>query len=207
MGEYAKRLSDGQDVKIGTAENLYYLRPDQIDLVGDYPALRSHLREFRFRFPFPFEDGIAPGDFEDYGRGFTVWGVEPPAGVKHYSVQFKADAGLLVSLPCPYDESKTLTIEDNTTGTTKAGKVHFNGFRGPMQIVMQRVWDNRWATVAKCGPCGALWRYPDLDSALGLLEALAARAENDLKVRGDQKSAETILTIAQRVKAGYETTV
>ncbi len=69
MGEYAIRLSDDQEVKIGTCENMYYLRfEDRFKvrpLKGNVdPAKEAH--ELRFRLPFPDEDGIPIGEYEPF---------------------------------------------------------------------------------------------------------------------------------------------
>lgn len=60
MGEYARRVQDGQEVKIGTCETLYYLRYDQRKQV-DYNFGKE---KWFWRIPTPKEDGILPGDFE-----------------------------------------------------------------------------------------------------------------------------------------------
>jgi hypothetical protein len=168
MGEYGNYL--GTRIKIGTCENMSYLRPDQRHLVQ--AAALFDLTDIRFRFPFPDEDHLAPGDFDDPDRGLTVWGYQVPNGLDHFRVQFKAAGGVLVSLPCPFsDEAKASDIT-----------YHFNGFRGPARIVQQRAWAGVWATVMACGPCDAKYRLPDLDAAQPLLHAIQrqiATAEHD----------------------------
>mgnify|MGYP000894662136 CR=1 FL=1 len=59
MGEYAKRKIDGVDVKIGTCEDMFNCRYDQIIEVI-YPYMSDNLY---WRIPTPDEDGIQPGDF------------------------------------------------------------------------------------------------------------------------------------------------
>lgn len=85
MGENA--IYRGRQVKIGTCENMYYLRADQVHMVT--PAQYSvdpvrHRDSLRFRFPFPDEDRIEPGHFADFDRGLTVAGASVPDGVDHY---------------------------------------------------------------------------------------------------------------------------
>lgn len=190
MGEYA--TFNGQRIKIGTCENMYYLRADQLHLVR--AAALLDLTDLLFRFPFPDEDRREPGDFDDYDRGLTVWGFEIPDGVDHHTIQFKAAAGILVSLPCPYSAAA------KANGIT----YHFNGFRGPARIVQQRIWAGAWATVMACGPCGAKFRLPDLDMARPLLDAIAreiAKAERD----DSRQQAAMWRTVAERVERGYHT--
>jgi hypothetical protein len=78
MGEYAIRKSDNVEVKIGTCESMYYLRADQRSQVRHlegnvHPERDAH--SIRFRFPFPDEDTIAPGDFNDHNRRAHVRGL------------------------------------------------------------------------------------------------------------------------------------
>jgi hypothetical protein len=70
MGEYANY--NGQRVKIGTCEDMLYLRWDQRGLVteSETPLFDPKVLEvIRFRFPFPGEDGIEPGGFGDPFKG------------------------------------------------------------------------------------------------------------------------------------------
>ena len=75
MGEYAKY--NGESIKIGTCEDMYYLRADQAFQVEPEdnsvnPRDPKDARELRFRFPFPDEDGIEPGGFEPVERGVGI---------------------------------------------------------------------------------------------------------------------------------------
>lgn len=54
MGEFAK--FNGTEIKIGTCENMYYLRADQAPLVLPVPNSLDPVAQaasIRFRFPFP----------------------------------------------------------------------------------------------------------------------------------------------------------
>jgi hypothetical protein len=75
MGEYAK--FQGHSVKIGTCENMYYLRWDQKTWVvreegSINPYGQGMAGMIRFRFPFPDEDHVRPGDFGPYNRGVPI---------------------------------------------------------------------------------------------------------------------------------------
>ena len=59
MSEYAKRKIDGKEFKIGTCEDMFNCRYDQISEVI-YPYMSDNLY---WRIPTPDEDGIKPGDF------------------------------------------------------------------------------------------------------------------------------------------------
>lgn len=195
MGEYG--LYNGQEIKIGTCEDMLYLRPDQIHLV-QAEVLRD-ITSLRFRFPFPSEDNVQPGDFDNPDHGFAVR-VEPPAEADeiHYKVQFKdtSNAGVLVMLPCPHSKA----------GKESGLKYMYNGYQGPSMVVQQRVWAGTWATVMKCNPCGGLWRLSELSDALPVIEALIA--EGDRRSLGQPDAGRTVWhEMALRIRRGYVTPV
>src|SRR4051794_2456173 len=101
MGEYATYR--GYTIKIGTTEDMQYLRPDQIDQVSSRTL--HDITDLLFRFPFPDEDDREPGDFADHDRGLPVQGYEIPAGLRHHGVQFTSRTGSRVNLPCPYSDT------------------------------------------------------------------------------------------------------
>jgi hypothetical protein len=178
MGEYARRKSDGQEIKIGTCEDMYYLRADQRFQVSPLPgnldpASKSVVHVLRFRFPWPHEDGTQPGEFEEYEKAVAVHGVSAPAGVEHHSVQFAAHAGYLVSLPCPEGPS--------SHGLT----IHRNGFKGAVLLTQQKLLaDGRLVPICRCGGCGSAWRVEDPADIEAI--AVAFRAEGDRLERAGQ---------------------
>lgn len=195
MGEYA--TYNGQHIKIGTCESMYYLRADQAQKVTPEAGSVDPVRDaehIRFRFPFPDEDTIRPGGFEEYGRTVHVPGLTAPAGADHYTVQFRADNGYLASLPCPESDTET------------SYTVHRNGYGGAVGIAQQRVWEGRLVLVAQCRGCGAAWRYPDAADVLPVLESLADLASEERR-EGNRYGSETRAqwwdTIASRISEGY----
>jgi hypothetical protein len=162
MGEYA--LYNGESVKIGTCEDLYYLRADQARLVRQVEGQdTTDWSVYRFRFPFPDEDSEQPGGFDDYSRRMPLRGVKPPEAMvdDHYKVQFTAD-GYNVCLPCPE------ASENPAHGLT----VHRNGFNGAVFLSQQRLSEGVLMPVLECR-CGVKWRVPlaDLDPIIDALEA------------------------------------
>ena len=196
MGEYAKY--SGRQIKIGTCENMYYLRADQAahvqkDANSLDPNDRDVQQAIRFRFPFPDEDNVEPGDFDNPFRGLAVPGAEPPEGVEHTSIQFKADAGYLVSLPCP------------ESGDMPEGlRVHRNGFSGSVKIVQQKWVGDLLALVCECA-CGAKWRMETLGEAQPIIDAL--RKESQKGLSHYDATAHFYRTVADRIEAGYRTEV
>jgi hypothetical protein len=167
MGELA--TYNGETIKIGTCESMYYLRADQAHLVealaGNIDPVSLSGR-IRFRFPFPDEDGISPGAFKDYNRGIHLPGLTAPDGVEHYKVQFKGDNGYLCSLPCP------------ESGHDLEGvKIARNGYGGAVELVAHRVIDGDLIPVLSCKGCGAMWRESDPDYFAPIAELIERQRE------------------------------
>ncbi len=178
MGEYATH--NGQNIKIGTCEDMYYLRYDQRQLVtperGNVDPVKD-AEALRFRFPWPDEDANEPGQFENYHRSLTIHGASPSASVEHYSIQFSAQAGYLVSLPCP--EAGAVTINGATL------TVHRNGFQGAVQLVAQKFRPGiGLVPILRCA-CGAMWREEDRSQIEEL--AVLIRSEGDSRRREDER--------------------
>ena len=192
MGEYAK--FNRRDIKIGTCEDMYYLRADQSALVQPLPGNVDPVRdraELRFRFPWPDEDEIRPGAFERYERGVGLHGVEQPATVDHGVVQFTAP-GYNVCLPCP--ESKAYS----------GLKIHRNGHPGPVQIVQQRWIGDQLVLICACGGCGAKWREATLDEARPYIDACLREAANRELPPATASDGEWWREVARRIKVGYQ---
>lgn len=177
MGEYAVRKADGQRVKIGTCEDLFSLRYDQIDRIDgsawEDTDPRTCLGAVRFRFPWPDEDDVRPGDFGDSDRDLGLY-VKAPEGVKHGLVQFTARNGYLASLPCPEDPAYE--------GPT----VHRNGYGGAVHVTGQAVRHGALVLTCKCGGCRRPFNVPP-DEAEPYLAEL------------DERWAE----VGRRARAGY----
>lgn len=195
MGEYAMR---GQErVKIGTCEDMLYLRADQRHAVyalsGNVDPVRdaAHLR---FRFPWPTEDDVAPGAFEDPFYGISFHTVSVPDGVEHGNVQFCAQVGYLVSLPCP----------ESPEGKASPLKVHRNGFQGAVKLVQQRLIDGKLVAICECGGCRTKYRLETLEDAQPLIdECLKQAAQWRAEYRPDEHRARWYEEIAARIRAGY----
>ena len=192
MGEYAKYA--GKEIKIGTCEEMYYLRFDQrhdvIPMAGSLdPTDADALKVIRFRFPFPDEDGTPPGGFDRYNRYVHVTGATIPAGVEHFGVQFKAAEGYLLSLPCP-----------EGSGFPGGLKVWKNGWRGDVLLVQQAMRGGWLAPVFMCGGCGAKWSEPDPEAARRMFAPMLAYAERCEAV-GDSRAL-YVREIVRRALAG-----
>ena len=196
MGEYAKH--QGHQIKIGTCEQMYYLRADQVEFITpEHNSVNPHSLDtagrIRFRFPFPDEDGVTPGAFQDYNRALAVWGVEVPEGVAHGSLQFTrnypAAGGIILSTPCP----------ESQEGKASGLRFGYNGYAGKVGIHSQRLIDGQLKLVCSCGSCGALWRNDTLDDCAAILNNLRAEAARDPK----DARAKLFSEVAARIEAGY----
>ncbi|MEU6562512.1 hypothetical protein [Nocardia nova] len=204
MGETAIRNADGQHIKIGTLVELTDLRYDQRDQVhgtaADYWAA-TNWQGALFRFPFPNEDTIPPGGFDDPDRGLRIdgWTIPTDWDIRHHTVQFKARQGYLVSLPCPEAHP------DQTFGPGKAG-IHRNGFTGSLFLTAQRLRRDddgimHLVPILRCA-CETVF---NIGTDLATFESLAAtlRAEADRWQHDSESRANMLHTVADRVMSGY----
>jgi hypothetical protein len=202
MGEYANY--NGSEIKIGTCEDMYYLRADQAHKVtpiaGSVDPIRD-AEELRFRFPFPDEDSIEPGQFDDHDRGVRIPGWNIPEDFEGHSiVQFTARQGYNLCVPCPEGPEK---IEGLT--------IHRNGWNGGPVVRQQRYVDGNLVTVVACGACGGAWRLPTKAAAAVVAEAFLNEAEReeyrrDLDGWGPANSEshrKFLAAMADRILAGY----
>lgn len=188
MGEYIYLQGEPDTRKLGTCEELFYVRyADLVRWVGEGRAQRvpgnlepaAYLDEkhgFRFRFPFPDEDGAAWAAL-DYDRGFPLDAPavvfaemehnNPPLRRVAYSVGDGLERG-----------EGACTQED---AATRGGRV---------ELVAQRLIDGLLWAVVRCPGCGAKWRLtPERAQAL----AAAHRAAGDATTR----------EVVRRMLAGY----
>ena len=196
MGEYAKH--QGHQIKIGTCEQMYYLRADQVKFITpEHNSVNPHSLDtaglIRFRFPFPDEDTVQPGAFQDYNRALWIYGLEVPEGVDHGSLQFTrnypSSGGISLSTPCP--ESKE--------GKASGLRFGYNGYAGKVGIHSQRLIEGKLKLVCACGSCGALWRNDTLEDCAPILDNLRAEVARDPK----DARATLFAEVAARIEAGY----
>lgn len=193
MGEYASYR--GQSVKIGTCEDMYYLRYDQryhvqhksgnVDPVHDAGDLR-------FRFPWPDEDHLTPGSntFHDngYHRGVSIDGFGAIEGLEHSRIQFRHDAGYLTCLPCPEDPAHYTTDSRMVSQLVTTGPlpepiiIHRNGFNGYPQLVSQKFRPTiGLVPILRCGSCHSMARIeerPEIERLAMCFRSMADREEH-----------------------------
>jgi hypothetical protein len=190
MGEFATYR--GNEIKIGTAEDLLYLRVDQWNLITLSPGCdrQAYLRESRFRFPWPDEDTIEPGGFRDPDRSCPIPDLKPPQAIQndHGRVQFTSTAGYLCSVPCP-EGGVDLSVL----------RIQRNGFQGAVRLCQQRLWKGLLVGVACCNGCGLAWRLETVEDAERVAVALRSQADRIQDAR-----PEWLHAVADRLLAGYD---
>jgi hypothetical protein len=158
MGEYAKRL-DGVLVKIGTCENMYYLRWEDKNKVE--PEEGSGYGT-RYRLPFPDEDILRPGEYKDSFRGYPLpYEFEDTldAESREYmirdpgTIQLTQTLGLLINVPC-YHALKLPDLGD--------ARIFWNGKALHFELSMIRedkaTPDRLLHPVVRCKACSNEWR-------------------------------------------------
>lgn len=185
MGEYARY--GGTSIKIGTCEDMYYLRASQCSLVRPEkcsldPSSEAARRLIRFRFPWPDEDHVLPGAFDKHDRSLGLWHVPIPEDVEHHSAQF-THPGYVVSLPCPEAPGD------------RPYTIHRNGHPGLVQLQQQAFRGGKLVIILACGGCGAAWNVPTLEEARPVIEEIRA-------MKGGHGPG-WYEKVAQRIEEGY----
>jgi hypothetical protein len=229
MGENATRKSDGQRIKIGTCESMYYLRFDQRgDVDYRWPALSDDVEKldpFLYRFPDPKEDGTLPGEYESAWGGVKLsikgfWSTFEPGSVDHGGIQATDThkLGYLFNLPCPEGNPD---LYKGPYG--EKPQAHRNGGTTTVTINAQRWYAGHLALVVECAGCQRSIRLAEKTDALPILEALQKEADAQLReaefyrgsrdttpeeleqIKGNMvKRAGYWTEIATRILAGYD---
>jgi len=160
MGEYA--LYNHEQVKIGTCEDMYYLRyedrfkvsklPGNVDPVSDATSLR-------FRLPFPDEDNIQPGGYEEYNRYERLYAKddtecrnihigEDSTGIIQLTHK---DSGLLLNVPCHHGQ-KLPEVGPNM-------KAFWNGKGHALVLSAIRPTEEGVKPIVRCRFCDHAWRF------------------------------------------------
>lgn len=173
MGEYAKRKIDGVEVKIGTCEQMYYLRYEQRNEVeydfGNY--------EFNWRIPTPTEDNIPAGEFK---YGMLSEGKYVPYelrlisnipdnisnDIKQYSgkMQLRDErSGLQVVIPCYHG----LALPKNTDDVSYS----WNGKSDCLYLDFLRNSERELLVGTSCKCCGKklVWSFSEIEPLISSL--------------------------------------
>lgn len=169
MGEYAIRKSDGEEVKIGTCEDMLYLRFEDRDQVTGIrgsvdPNDDEQAGEVRFRLPFPDEDEVLVGEYEDPFRGLRLYRqtgnhedfTDESTTEKPGNIQLRHEkSGLLLNAPCYHGHKLPEASKDL--------KPFWNGKSWSLELYQLRpvLVDGQLQVfpVVRCRHCELAWRY------------------------------------------------
>jgi hypothetical protein len=166
MGEYAKRISDGNEIKMGTCEEMLYLRFEDRGKISALPGSVNvndpHLAgQLLYRLPYPDEDGILPGDYKDPFRALRLYDKDgnefkdESLTARPGTVQLRHEkSGLLLNVPC-YHGMKLPEV-------AAPMKAFWNGKGWSFELAFLRavLEDNRLRLypVIQCRHCRLAWR-------------------------------------------------
>ena len=166
MGEYGEY--NGEKIKMGTLENMYYLRVEDRGRVRPLPGSLDPATEngLRFRLPFPDEDDAGPGCYGSAFRGYRLYKTETDHLGRGYAVDFNPDgaekntgtvqlhheSGLLVGVTCYHG----LRLPEG------GGDFHSPGWNGKSWAFelafVKKEADGVWPVV-RCRFCSTMWRH------------------------------------------------
>lgn len=196
MGEYVNL--DGVTVKLGTCEDLFYTRFDQLKAAiaaGSVASLSGNLDpadylgdEFRFRFPFPDEDGVAIGAYDPYNRAVAMTApAELVKNMEHDSVSMHFHAqggghGVTVFATCPQ---------------SPRSKGSASPLKPVLELVQQRPIEGELFAVVQCPYCQYKARLtrPDVLAWREHVQAVYWQADDTLRQFYD--------VLFERALAGY----
>lgn len=165
MGEYAKR-QDGEEVKIGTCGNMYYLRyEDRVKMTAIPCSLDPQTEERLFwRLPFPDEDDVGIGCYKDHKRGLRLYQrvgndpfrthrdfIAPACAASPGIMQLRNDAGLLLNVQCYHGEKLPDCGPD--------ARASWNGKSWFYELASVKNVAGLLFPVVHCRFCGEAWRF------------------------------------------------
>lgn len=183
MGEYAKRIRDNEEIKIGTCENMYYIRYEdrhKVEAISHSLDPRV-IKNLRWRVPLFSEDGIEPGEYDNYdildsndrrhelrlnktnGEFFSC--LADNTGQCQASVP---ELGLLITLKCYHG----LQLNEGNDDV----KFRFNTTKFPLHISALKNADKELKICISCCCCKQMWSY-SFDDIVGMI------ASEKLKLR------------------------
>lgn len=164
MGEYAQ--FNGDKIKIGTCEQMFYLRWEDRYRVKPLSGSLNPAKEqgLFFRLPFPDEDHLDPGQYFDPDRGIRLYKTEPnDQGYEEIvdfdtsvlaetpgQIQVSADNGYLLSIVC-YHGYKLPNIGGGLLAAHWGGKTH------SIELIAIKPTNDGMRGVIHCRHCRKMW--------------------------------------------------
>lgn len=170
MGEYA--LYQGNEIKIGTCDNMYYLRYQ--DRYNVRPLLPNNVDPadslgLRWRLPYPDEDSMAPGGYPDALRTAALRDSFDLPGAEAGMFQVTHASGLLLNVRCYH--GRNLPAGSIDIAPHWCGR---NGAWGLFAIKNDPI--GTISPIVRCGHCGNMYRAEWSDVLPAIIDReLAAR--------------------------------
>lgn len=152
MGEYARRISDNQEVKIGTCEFMYYIRYDDRNLVSKLPNSLDPVIEKNlfWRLPYPDEDHIKIGEYKGFDRGYVLNNYIAPETAKNFgTILIRSEMGILVNVVCYHGERLPVDTEEVS--------FHWNGKVDFYELAHVKNLPEEIKPIIRCRGCGHIW--------------------------------------------------
>jgi len=153
MGEYA--VYNGERIKIGTCESMYYIRYEDRNKVKPEPhSLNPNNQlDLFWRLPWMDEDQLGPGGYEYPCPGLRLIGFEDPGTLDNPgNFQLKHENGLLLNVACYHGQQLPEGSKDI--------KPHWNG-KDPYVFELIYVKNTKEGVlpIVHCKYCSQMWRY------------------------------------------------
>ena len=149
MGEYAKRKSDHESIKIGTCESMYYCRYEDKERVFDYDFLDY---SYFWRLPFPDEDRVKVGDYSPYNRGSALFGHDDETTAEDPgTMQLISKSGLLINAKCYHGYKLPEGSSDL--------KPFWNDKSNFFELSSIKNVGDKFGFVIRCKYCDKMWSY------------------------------------------------
>lgn len=202
MSEYATRKIDNTEFKIGTCEDMFKCRYDQLGEIT-YPYMSDNLY---WRIPTPDEDGIQPGDFDDSllrEDGYIPWKLmidttkfseeDIKLMQKQGTVQLKEPhMGLLVNIRCPHGFDVGEDFQKHDEGIVYS--MGYNGHQDILYLKGLKNEPNELKVLVECSACRSMWSFsfneiePAIESIwmrLRLLRQISEYHDNRSEEKGE----------------------
>ena len=153
MGEYA--FYNGKQIKIGTCEDMMYLRYEDRNKVKpiEHNVDPANEHNLIFRLPYPDEDHLGPGNYDNPDRGIPLDGQFAPDGLNPGNTQATTQHGLLINLPCHHG----MQLPD----VGPEAKAHWNGKRQHLYLHGVKNTRTGLLPVIRCDACRKVWTCHD----------------------------------------------
>lgn len=178
MGEFAKL--NGIKVKIGTCSNMYFVRYEnrtELEKVTGSIDPRN-TQNLYWRLPFPDEDSIETGSYEDYNRGYLLPGFDDSELDENPGIiQLRHECGLLFNVPCLHGRLDCPEPGDGIEAFWNGRQTHW------IELASIKNTPNGLYPIIRCRFCGVQWRC-DWDDVLAHVKdlELLGRLENYAKI-------------------------